>query len=73
MKKKNGYKIVRWTNCPPTTGDVIPNDIVGDLCSVLHVETADRPGLIVGIVKVLGDLSINVESAEIDTEVSVHV
>ena len=60
-------------DCPPKTGDVFPNDAVCDVCSVLHVVTADRPGLIVGIVKVLGDLSINVESAEIDTEVSVHV
>eukprot|EP00850_Spirogloea_muscicola_P016492 SM000134S26935 [mRNA] locus=s134:182469:187470:+ [translate_table: standard] len=42
--------------------------ITGEPRSLLRVETADRPGLIFDIVKMLGDLSINVESAEIDTE-----
>lgn len=37
--------------------------------SLLYVETADRPGLLVDIIKNLADININVESAEIDTEV----
>ncbi|KAI4384082.1 hypothetical protein MLD38_009849 [Melastoma candidum] len=36
--------------------------------SLLYVETADRPGLLVEIIKVLADINIEVESAEIDTE-----
>lgn len=38
-------------------------------CSLLEVETADRPGLLLEILKVVRDISIYVESAEIDTEV----
>jgi len=38
--------------------------------SLLSVETADRPGLLLEILKVICDISIYVESAEIDTEVS---
>lgn len=36
--------------------------------SVLSVETADRPGLLLDIIKVITDISVMVESAEIDTE-----
>jgi len=36
--------------------------------SLLEVETADRPGLLLEILKVVRDISIYVESAEIDTE-----
>jgi len=36
--------------------------------SILYLECADRPGLLVDIVKVLIDLSIEVVSAEVDTE-----
>ncbi|KAI4385771.1 hypothetical protein MLD38_003764 [Melastoma candidum] len=36
--------------------------------SLLYVETADRPGLLVEIIKILADINIEVESAEIDTE-----
>ncbi|XP_043720156.1 ACT domain-containing protein ACR12-like [Telopea speciosissima] len=36
--------------------------------SVLSIETADRPGLILEIIKIMADININVESAEIDTE-----
>lgn len=36
--------------------------------SVLYLECADRPGLLVDIVKVLNDLSVSVVSAEVDTE-----
>lgn len=36
--------------------------------SLLCVETADRPGLLLEILKVISDISIYVESAEIDTE-----
>lgn len=36
--------------------------------SLLYIETADRPGLLVEIVKQLLDISISVESGEFDTE-----
>lgn len=37
--------------------------------SLLCIETADRPGLVVEMIKVMADINIDVESAEIDTEV----
>ncbi|KAJ7542962.1 hypothetical protein O6H91_09G020000 [Diphasiastrum complanatum] len=36
--------------------------------SLLTIETADRPGLLLEIIKVLTDISVAVESGEIDTE-----
>eukprot|EP01018_Ginkgo_biloba_P013148 Gb_06610 [translate_table: standard] len=36
--------------------------------SMLYIETADRPGLLMEIIKIMQDININVESAEIDTE-----
>ncbi|KAK9097383.1 hypothetical protein Sjap_022880 [Stephania japonica] len=36
--------------------------------SLLYVETADRPGLLVDLVKIITDISIQVESGEFDTE-----
>ncbi|KAM7264524.1 hypothetical protein ACFE04_002207 [Oxalis oulophora] len=36
--------------------------------SLLYVETADRPGLILEIIKILADVNVDVESAEIETE-----
>ncbi|XP_011620652.1 ACT domain-containing protein ACR12 [Amborella trichopoda] len=36
--------------------------------SLLIIETADRPGLLMEIVKILADVNVSVESAEIDTE-----
>ncbi|KAK9283918.1 hypothetical protein L1049_012173 [Liquidambar formosana] len=36
--------------------------------SLLHIETADRPGLLLEIIKIITDINIDVESAEIDTE-----
>ncbi|KAL9265529.1 ACT domain-containing protein [Drosera capensis] len=36
--------------------------------SLLYIETADRPGLLLEIIKILADISIDVISAEIDTE-----
>ncbi|XP_011024215.1 PREDICTED: uncharacterized protein DS12 from 2D-PAGE of leaf, chloroplastic-like isoform X2 [Populus euphratica] len=36
--------------------------------SLLCIETADRPGLLVEIIKIIADVNIEVESAEIDTE-----
>ncbi|KAF7132627.1 hypothetical protein RHSIM_Rhsim09G0142300 [Rhododendron simsii] len=36
--------------------------------SLLLIETADRPGLLLEIIKVIADININVESAEIETE-----
>lgn len=37
--------------------------------SLLHIETADRPGLLVEIIKIIADVNVDVESAEIETEV----
>lgn len=39
------------------------------ISSLLYIETADRPGLLVEIIKIIADINIDVESAEIDTEV----
>ncbi|KAL9274141.1 ACT domain-containing protein [Drosera capensis] len=36
--------------------------------SLLYIETADRPGLLLEIIKILADINIDVISAEIDTE-----
>lgn len=36
-------------------------------CSILKIKTADRPGLLVDIVRVLKDVNLNVVSAEVDT------
>nr|CAD1836740.1 unnamed protein product [Ananas comosus var. bracteatus] len=36
--------------------------------SLLYIETADRPGLLLEIIKVITDENLDVESAEIDTE-----
>ncbi|KAL6552689.1 ACT domain-containing protein acr12 [Orobanche hederae] len=36
--------------------------------SLLYIETADRPGLLLEMIKIILDININVESAEIDTE-----
>jgi UTP:GlnB (protein PII) uridylyltransferase len=36
--------------------------------SLLYIETADRPGLLVEIIKIIADVNIDVESAEIDTK-----
>ncbi|KAJ8440763.1 hypothetical protein Cgig2_005494 [Carnegiea gigantea] len=36
--------------------------------SLLCIETADRPGLLMEIIKIMADVNIDVESAEIDTE-----
>ncbi|XP_050210469.1 ACT domain-containing protein ACR12 isoform X2 [Mercurialis annua] len=36
--------------------------------SLLCIETADRPGLLVEIIKIMSDINIEFESAEIDTE-----
>eukprot|EP00252_Welwitschia_mirabilis_P022409 TRINITY_DN6057_c0_g1_i1.p1 TRINITY_DN6057_c0_g1~~TRINITY_DN6057_c0_g1_i1.p1 ORF type:complete len:293 (-),score=57.94 TRINITY_DN6057_c0_g1_i1:287-1165(-) len=36
--------------------------------SLLSIETADRPGLLVEIVKILSDINVSVESGEFDTE-----
>ncbi|XP_062202789.1 ACT domain-containing protein ACR12-like [Phragmites australis] len=36
--------------------------------SMLYIETADRPGLLLEIIRIIADTNIDVESAEIDTE-----
>ncbi|ESQ35120.1 hypothetical protein EUTSA_v10008354mg [Eutrema salsugineum] len=38
--------------------------------SLLYVETADRPGLLVELMKIISDISVAVESGEFDTEVT---
>lgn len=38
--------------------------------SLLYVETADRPGLLVDLVKIITEINISVESGEFDTEVN---
>ncbi|KAL6870947.1 hypothetical protein ACP4OV_014795 [Aristida adscensionis] len=40
----------------------------GPTRSILYIETADRPGLLLEIIKIIADTNIDVESAEIDTE-----
>lgn len=40
--------------------------------SMLYVETADRPGLLVDLVKIITDINIAVESGEFDTEVCIY-
>lgn len=37
--------------------------------SLLCIETADRPGLLMEVIKIMADINVDVESAEIDTEV----
>ena len=37
--------------------------------SLLYIETADRPGLLLEMIKIMADINVNVESAEIETEV----
>jgi len=63
-----GLKPPSVKEVPDVRTKVEVETVEGGKRSVLHVETGDRPGLIVEIVKLLGDLSINVESAEIDTQ-----
>ncbi|XP_057541262.1 ACT domain-containing protein ACR12 [Amaranthus tricolor] len=36
--------------------------------SLLCIETADRPGLLMEVIKIMADINVDVESAEIDTE-----
>ncbi|KAG1369684.1 putative ACT domain-containing protein ACR12 [Cocos nucifera] len=40
----------------------------GPKSSLLYIETADRPGLLLEIIKIITDINIDVESAEINTE-----
>lgn len=50
----------------PTSVTVSPVDAAS---SCIHVETPDRPGLLLEIVKVLTDISVQIKSADIHTEV----
>lgn len=43
--------------------------LILDFCSLLYVESADRPGLLVDLVKTVTDIDVAVESGEFDTEV----
>ncbi|XP_027111313.1 ACT domain-containing protein ACR12 isoform X4 [Coffea arabica] len=40
----------------------------GPARSLLYIETADRPGLLLEMIKIMADINVNVESAEIETE-----
>lgn len=40
----------------------------GPTRSLLSIETADRPGLLLEVIKIVADTNVTVESAEIDTE-----
>lgn len=40
----------------------------GPTRSLLTIETADRPGLLLEVIKIVADTNVTVESAEIDTE-----
>lgn len=58
-----GGKVARATRTRVT----VEEDPTGSH-SILRVETTDRPGLLTSIVSVLKDVSVNVVSAEVDTE-----
>lgn len=60
------------SNTPGTMRAVVPTTIdvaeaANGSCSLLKIKTADRPGLLVDIVRVLKDVNLNVVSAEVDT------
>ncbi|XP_027106955.1 ACT domain-containing protein ACR12-like isoform X2 [Coffea arabica] len=40
----------------------------GPARSLLYIETAARPGLLLEMIKIMADINVNVESAEIETE-----
>jgi len=71
-KPSQGYKRNPLGPRPPSsipTKIRVKADPVSDgMRSVLFLECADRPGLLVDVVKVLNDLSVTVVSAEVDTE-----
>jgi UTP:GlnB (protein PII) uridylyltransferase len=41
--------------------------------SLLVVEAADRPGLLVDLVRIISDINITVQSGEFDTEVTLII
>lgn len=49
-----------------TTNIFVQDD--GPKRSLLYIKTADRPGLLLEIIKMMADISVTVESSEIDTE-----
>ncbi|XP_064953126.1 ACT domain-containing protein ACR12-like isoform X4 [Musa acuminata AAA Group] len=61
-----GNKPPKKLDVDDTTRVLLQDD--GPKRSLLYVETADRPGLLLEIIKIILDISIDVESAEIDTE-----
>ncbi|THU45733.1 hypothetical protein C4D60_Mb02t21100 [Musa balbisiana] len=62
-----GNKPPKKLDVDDTTRVLLQDD--GPKRSLLYIETADRPGLLLEIIKIILDISIDVESAEIDTEV----
>lgn len=56
-------------SCREVFGKSFTNTFIMYFISLLYIETADRPGLLVEIMKIIADVNIDVESAEIDTEV----
>ncbi|XP_009390020.3 ACT domain-containing protein ACR12 isoform X1 [Musa acuminata AAA Group] len=61
-----GNKPPKKLDVDDTTHVLLQDD--GPKRSLLYIETADRPGLLLEIIKIILDISIDVESAEIDTE-----
>lgn len=55
--------------CREVFGMSFTNTFIMYFTSLLYIETADRPGLLVEIMKIIADVNVDVESAEIDTEV----
>jgi len=68
LKTKRNPLGPRTPSAIPTRISVQEDPATSGLRSVLYLECADRPGLVVDVVKVLSDLSVSVVSAEIDTE-----
>ncbi|OEL31776.1 ACT domain-containing protein ACR12 [Dichanthelium oligosanthes] len=65
------FHIMRlWVDIDIATHVVVEDG--GPKRSMLYIETADRPGLLLEIIKIIADTNIDVESAEIDTEVLIN-
>jgi UTP:GlnB (protein PII) uridylyltransferase len=63
--ESDGNPVTSMRMVVPTTIDM--SEASNGTCSILKIRTADRPGLLVDIVRVLKDVNLNVVSAEVDT------
>jgi UTP:GlnB (protein PII) uridylyltransferase len=59
---------MKWKNVDIDIATHVVVEDDGPKRSMLYIETADRPGLLLEIIKIITDTNIDVESAEIDTE-----